>query len=80
MAKYSFEFKKKVIEAYQRGEGGYSYLAEKYGVKNRRQVLNWVHYYEKFGDKGLMCSRKNNSYTFKYKLHVVELYLSSEVS
>lgn len=80
LAKYSFEFKKKVIEAYQRGEGGYSYLAQKYGVKNRRQVLNWVHYYEKFGDKGLMRSRKNNSYTFKYKLHVVELYLSSEVS
>ncbi|MDD3224914.1 MAG: IS3 family transposase [Clostridium sp.] len=80
MAKYSFEFKKKIIEAYQRGEGGYSYLAEKYGVKNRRQVLNWVHYYEKFGDKGLMRSRKNDSYTFEYKLHVVELYISSEVS
>lgn len=80
MAKYNFEFKKKVIEAYQRGEGGYSYLAEKYGVKNRRQVLNWVHYYEMFGDKGLMRSRKNDSYTFEYKLHMVELYLSSEVS
>lgn len=80
MAKYSFEFKKKVIEAYQRGEGGYSYLAEKYGVKNRRQVLNWVHYYEEFGDEGLMRSRKNDIYTFEYKLHVVELYLSSEVS
>ena len=58
MAKYDFEFKKKVIEAYQRGEGGYSYLAEKYGVKNRRQVLNWVHYYEKLGDEGLMRSKK----------------------
>lgn len=80
MAKYSFEFKKKVIEAYQSGEGGYSYLAEKYGVKNKRQVLNWVHYYEKFGDEGLMRSRKNKSYTFEYKLHVVMLYLSSEFS
>ena len=80
MAKYSFELKKKVIESYQRGEGGYSYLAEKYGVKNKRQVLNWVHYYEKFGDEGLIRSRKNNYYSFEYKLHVVELYLSSEVS
>jgi transposase len=80
LAKYGFKFKKKVIEAYQRGEGGYSYLAEKYGVKNRRQVLNWVHYYEEFGDEGLMRSRKNDSYTFEYKLHVIELYLSSEVS
>ncbi|MBQ8039868.1 MAG: IS3 family transposase [Lachnospiraceae bacterium] len=80
MAKYSFEFKKKVVDAYQRGEGGYTYLAEKYGVTNRRQVLNWVHSYEKFGDDGLMRSRKNDFYTFEYKLHVVELYLSSEVS
>lgn len=80
LAKYSFEFKKKVIESYQRGEGGYSYLAEKHGVKNKRQVLNWIHYYEKFGDEGLIRSRKNNCYTFEYKLHVVELYLSSEVS
>lgn len=80
MAKYSFEFKKKVVGAYFRGEGGYTYLAEKYGVKNKRQVLNWVHYYEEFGDDGLRRSRKNKTYSFDFKLHVVELYLSSEVS
>ena len=57
MAKYSYEFKKQVVDAYLRGEGGYTYLAEKYGVKNRRQVLNWVHYYEQFGDSGLLKSR-----------------------
>ena len=27
-----------------------------------------------------MRSRKNETYTFEYKLHVVELYLSSELS
>ena len=27
MAKYSYEFKKQVIEAYLSGEGGYKYLA-----------------------------------------------------
>ncbi len=64
MAKYSYEFKKQVVDAYLRGEGGYTYLAEKYGVKNRRQVLNWVHYYEQFGDSGLLKSRKNNDYSF----------------
>ena len=80
MAKYSFKFKKKVVNAYLKGEGGYTYLAEKYGVKNRRQVLNWVHYYEEFGDDGLRRSRENKTYSFEFKLHVVELYLSSEVS
>ena len=80
MPKYSFEFKKKVVEAYLRGEGGYTYLAEKYGVKNRRQVLNWVHYYAEFGDEGLRRSRENKTYSFEFKLNVVKLYLSSEVS
>ena len=80
MPKYSFEFKKKVVEAYLRGEGGYSYLAKKDGVKNKRQVLNWVHYYAEFGDEGLRRSRGNKTYTFEFKLNVVELYLSSEVS
>ena len=80
MAKYSFQFKKQVIDAYLRGEGGYTYLAGKYGVTNRRQALNWVHNYEKYGDQGLMRSRKQEKYSFEYKLHVVELYLSSELS
>lgn len=80
MAKYSFQFKKQVIDAYLQGEGGYTYLAGKYGVTNRRQVLNWVHNYEKYGDQGLMRSRKQEKYSFEYKLHVVELYLSSELS
>ena len=65
MAKYSYEFKKQVVDAYLRGEGGYTYLAEKYGVKNRRQVLNWVHYYERFGDMGLLRSRKNKDYGYR---------------
>ena len=80
MPKYSFEFKKKVVDAHLRGEGGYTYLAEKYGVKNRRQVLNWVHSYAEFGDEGLRRSRENKTYSFEFKLSVVELYLSSEVS
>ena len=80
MPKYSFEIKKKIVEAYFRGEGGYTFLAEKYSIKNRRQVLNWVHCYEEFGDDGLRRSRRNKKYSFEFKLHVVELYLSSEVS
>ena len=35
MAKYSYEFKKKVVQAYLNGEGGYTHLAEKYDVKNK---------------------------------------------
>ena len=80
MAKYSYEFKKKVVQAYLNGEGGYTHLAEKYDVKNKRQVLNWVHSYNELGDDGLIRSRQNKQYSFQFKLSVVELYLSSEVS
>lgn len=37
MFEYSFKYKKQVIDAYLRGEGGYTYLAGKYGITNRRQ-------------------------------------------
>ena len=80
MAKYSYEFKKEVVRAYLNGEGGQTYLMKKYGVSALKRVQEWIAAYEQFGDEGLMRSRKNASYTFEYKLHVVELYLSSELS
>jgi transposase len=42
--------------------------------------MKWVNAFKAFGDEGLMRSRKNETYTFEFKLHVVELYLSTEVS
>lgn len=80
MAKYSYEFKKKVVRAYLNGEGSYVHLAKKYGVKDKKQVSDWVHSYNEFGNDGLIRSRKNKEYSFQFKLFVVELYLSSEVS
>ena len=80
MAKYSFEFKKKVVEAYLQGEGGENYLASKFNVASPRQIKVWIKSYQAFGNEGLLRSRKQQKYSFEYKLHVVELYLSSEVS
>ena len=80
MAKYSFEFKKKIVQEYLEGKGGCGYLANQYGIPNKCIVRRWIKAYESFGDEGLRRSRKNEEYTFEYKLHVVELYLSSEVS
>lgn len=80
MAKYSFEFKKKVVTAYLNGEGGYKYLANKFGVPAKNNIKKWILSYQKFGDEGLLRSRQNKSYSFEDKLRVVELYLSSEVS
>ena len=80
MAKYSYEFKKKVVMAYLKGEGSYGYLSKVYDVPAKCNIEQWVHNYQKFGDDGLKRSRKNDVYTFEKKLSVVELYLSSEIS
>ena len=80
MAKYSYEFKKKIVQEYLDGNGGYKYLAKKYNIAKDTQVMDWVKAYQTFGNDGLMRSRQNNNYSFQFKLSVVELYLSSEVS
>lgn len=81
MEKYSFEFKQKVVvQAYLNGEGGFKYLAKKYGVPAWTNIKKRVRAYNEFGSDGLVRSRKNETYSFDFKLHVVELYLSTEVS
>lgn len=80
MAKYSFEFKMEVVHAYLNGEGGYIYLSNKYHIPAKRSIEDWVHAYKEFGEEGLLCSKQKKNYSFQFKLSVVELYLSSEVS
>ena len=80
MAKYSYELKLEVVEAYLNGKGGYVYLANKYNIPSKTRIEEWVKTYKKFGKEGLMRSRQNKNYSFQFKLSVVELYLSSEVS
>ncbi len=80
MAKYSYELKKKVVDEYLAGVGGYNYIAKKYGVSCHSIVERWVASYKACGNEGLLRSRKNINYTFEYKLRVVELYLTTEVS
>ena len=80
MAKYSYEFKLKVVQAYLNGEGSYKYLSRKNNIPASVRLKEWVAAYKEFGKEGLMRSRKNNNYSFQFKLSVVELYLSSEVS
>ena len=77
--RYSFEFKKEVVTAYLNGEGSMQALADRYGVKGSIQVSRWVMYYNKFGDSGLKSSGQK-TYSFDYKLHIVQLYLTSDLS
>ena len=80
MAKYSFEFKQKVVQEYLNGKGSYEYIAKQNNMPDNKQVRIWVNAYKELGKEGLMRSRKNKNYSFQFKLSVVELYLTSEVS
>ena len=80
MAKYTFEFKKKVVQEYLDGKGGYAYIAKQNGIPAESHLSRWVNAYKEFGDEGLLRSRQKNNYSFQFKLSVVKLYLTSEVS
>lgn len=65
MFKYSFEFKRKVVLVYLNGKSGYRYLSKTYGVPAKRNIKQWVHNYQTFGDESLLRSQKNNIYSFE---------------
>ena len=78
--KFSYELKKQVVMEYLKGEGGRRYLAKKHDIADPKIIIRWVKCYQAFGNEGLKRSRNQKKYSFDYKLHVVELYLTSELS
>lgn len=80
MAKYSFEFKLKIVQEYLEGKGGYRYLANKHGIKSSGQVRYWINAYTEFGEEGLYRKRQNKKYSVQFKLDAIELYQTSELS
>ena len=65
MAKYSYDLKKQIVKEYLCGEGGYEYLANKYGIPDKKIIRLWVNNYKAFGDDGLMRSRQQKIILFK---------------
>ena len=61
MAKYSFEFKKKVVMSYLNGRDGYQSVAKQYGIASHNQVKKWVLSYQRHGMKDccVLVNRKN---------------------
>lgn len=80
MSKYSYEFKKKIVLEYLAGEGGSVILARKYGIPSKTRIREWIKAYQNLGDEGLMRSRQKKNYSYEYKLGIVEMYLTSELS
>lgn len=80
MTKYNLEFKLKVVKEYLEGNIGYISLTKKYNIKSEAVIRRWVNAYKTQGYEGLEVKRKNNKYTFEFKLNTVNLYLTGEMS
>ena len=80
MAKYSTEFKMKVVKEYLETSISYKSLSEKYKLSHQEIVRRWVNAYKSQGYEGLKVKRKNTQYTLEFKLNVVNLYLTGEMS
>ncbi len=79
MAKYDFAFNIQVVRKYISGAGGYEYLGKKHQL-NKSIIRRWIVNYKRYGEEGLKRNRQKQTYPFEFKLHVVELYLTSELS
>ena len=75
--KYTYEFKRQIVEDYLADRGGVLFLAKKYGVSAKSLVHQWIAAYQKFGDAGLKTSWTKEVYTEKFKREAVERYLST---
>lgn len=80
MAKYSDEFKLKLVEDYLAGEGSYRTLATKYNIPSIRLLYEWVQSYRAFGINGIQRKRKHTEYTFEFKQNMVECYLITSIT
>lgn len=71
MAKYSKEFKLKVVREYLQGHQGYLLLAKKYSIPSDTQILRWVHAYQAFGEEGLKRKHSKKVYPVQFKMDVL---------
>lgn len=55
-------------------------LANKYGVKSKEQVRQWVKIYGKFGAEGLMRKSRPEVYPIQFKLEVLEYMRNTDAS
>ena len=71
MAKYSDEFKLKIVKEYLEGRLGYRLLAQKYSIPSPTPIKCWVQAYKAFGEKGIQEKKDDEEYPVQFKLDVL---------
>lgn len=77
MAKYDYDFKRIVVEAYQNGEGGYKTLARRFSIPAMSSVEKWVKIVERLGFSALHRRKSKQTYSSQFKQDVIHYYLTS---
>lgn len=78
MAKYSDEFKLKVVKYCIEKNHGYTDAAHHFNMKQDHTVLKWVRKYQEHGAKGLI--KNNQKYDGEFKQNVVEYMHNNHLS
>ena len=81
---YSPELKLQAVQEYLSGKGSQAELSKKYGLRDRRQLRNWLKVYNSYGDfnsrkrsGGGSCMRKARSTTQEERIQIVKDCLAS---
>jgi len=77
MSKYDLAFKLAVVKAYLAGEGGYRFLANKFGMPSKSPIEKWVKVYNFFGESGLERRRSYKNYSVQFKLDALHYKLNT---
>ncbi|GIN90780.1 hypothetical protein J22TS1_18310 [Siminovitchia terrae] len=80
MAKYSEEFKIKLVTEYLYGNLGYGSLAKKYNMGSQTPIVEWVKAYKSQGIEGLKRRKTKKEYSVQFKLETVQFMLETGAS
>ena len=80
MAKYSEEFKMKLVTEYLDGNIGYGSLAKKYNMGSHTPIHGWVKAYESKGMDGLKRSKTKKEYSVQFKIDTIQFMLNTGAS
>ena len=77
--KYSIEHRIEAAKSYERGEGSYKSIAQRYGA-GYTTVKAWVRKYRAQGESGLMARQGHSNYSSAFKIQCVEAVIQGEGS
>jgi len=80
VAKYSEEFKMKLVVEYLDGNIGYGSLAKKYNMGSQTPIRDWVKSYESQGMDGLKRRKTKREYSVQFKLDTIQFMLNTGAS